>query len=98
MIHLQIIGKDEARLQPLLRAAIKARRIKSFTVVQVQGGLKIQHKLYVGSIKFTQKKAILFATLRCQNQGKQWQLLESFIGRMTYHFQDKMSAINIQFI
>ncbi len=97
MIQLQIIGKDGARLQTLVRTAIQEGKITAFQVAQVKGGLKIQHYKYLGSIKFSQKKNILFATLKCNNKQREWQLLESFIGRLTYHFKDKMTAINIQF-
>jgi len=97
MIHLQIIGKDGVHIQPLVRAAIQKGRIKAFKTVQVKGGVKIQHTKYLGSIRFAQKRNILFATLKCHNKAKEWQLLESFIGRLTYHFKESMSAINIQF-
>ena len=98
MIHIQVTGKEGSKLQPLIRAAIQAGKIKSFQVVQVKGGLKIQHAKHPGSIKLAQKKNILFATLTCSNKSKEWQILESLIGRLTYHFKDSIVAINIQFV
>jgi hypothetical protein len=95
MIHLQIIDKDDARIQSLLRNSIQAGSIKSFQVVQVKGGIKVKQAKYLGSLKFAQKKHILFGTLQCNNQAKEWQLLEAFIGRLTYHFKDYITAINL---
>ncbi len=46
MIQLQIIGKDGAKLQPLIRTAIQEGQIRAFQVAQVKGGLKIQHTKY----------------------------------------------------
>jgi hypothetical protein len=97
MIHMQVIGKEGSKLQPLIRTAIQEKKIKAFHVVQVKGGLKIQHAKHPGAIKFAQKKNILFATLTCNNKSKEWQILESFIGRLAYHFKDSIAAINIQF-
>jgi hypothetical protein len=97
MIQLQAIGKDGTRLKPLIRTAIQDRQIKSFQITQVKGGLRIQHAKYPGTINFSQKKNVLFATLNCRNKQKEWQLLETFIGRLTYHFKDDILAINIQF-
>lgn len=89
MIQLQIIGRDGAKLKPLIRTSIQDGKIKAFHITAVKGGLKIHHNKYVGSVAISQKKNILFATLRCKNKQREWQLLESFIGRLTYHFKDK---------
>ncbi len=97
MIQLQAIGRDGTRLQPLIRTAIQKGQIKSFQVTQVKGGLRIQLAKYPGRINFSQKKNVLFATITCRIKGLEWQLLETFIGRLTYHFQDDILAINIQF-
>jgi hypothetical protein len=97
MIHMQIIGRDGSRLKPLIRTAIQEGKIKSFQIAQIKGGLKVQHAKHPGSIKFTQKKNVLFATLVCNNKNREWQILESFIGRLTYHFKDSITAVNIQF-
>ena len=97
MIHMQVIGKEGSIIKSLFRTAIHGKKIKSFKVVQVKGGMKIEHAKFMGSIKFIQKKNILFATLLCNNKSKEWQILEAFIGRLTYHFKDRIAAINIQF-
>ena len=97
MIHLQIIGKENAQIKSLLRSAIQDGKIKSFAITQVKGGLRIQHAKYPGSINFTQKNNVLLATLKCQNTSREWQLLEALVGRLAYHFRDDMSAVNIQF-
>jgi hypothetical protein len=96
MIQLQIVGKERAKLQPLIRSAIQSGKIKAFSVAKVRGGLKILHAKHPGSIKFAQKGNVLFATVRCKNREKEWQLLQSLIGRLTYHFRDNLTAINIQ--
>jgi hypothetical protein len=97
MICLQISGRNGTKLKALVRAAIENDQIKSFDVARVKGGLKIQHAKYPGSITLLQNAIILFAEVRCNNQDREWQLLESFVGRLAYHFKDEMAAINIQF-
>jgi hypothetical protein len=97
MIHMQVIGKEGSTIKSLFRTAIQDKKIKSFRVVQVKGGLRVQHAKHMGSIKFIQKKNILFATLLCNNKSKEWQILEAFIGRLTYHFKERIAGINIQF-
>jgi hypothetical protein len=97
MIQLQVIGKDGKRLKTLIRTAIQDGQIKSFQITRVKGGLRIQHAKFSGRIDFSQKKNVLFATIYCNINGLESRLLETFIGRLTYHFQDDILAINIQF-
>jgi len=97
MIHMQVIAKDNSNLHSLVRAAIHEGKIKSFEIVRVRGGLKIQHRKFLGSVSLAKKPGLLLATLRCHAKRREWQLLDAFIGRMTYHFREKIAAINIQF-
>lgn len=97
MIHLQIIGRESKNLQSLIRAAIAEGKIKSFETARVKGGVKITHKKHVGAIRLTRTQGPLLATVTCNNPAKEWQLLEAFIGRLTYHFFAEINAINIQF-
>lgn len=96
MIQIQVIGKEGSNLKPNIRSAIQEGKIKTFQVVQVKGGLKIQHTKHLGSIKLAQERNILSAKVTCHNKSKEWQIFESFIGRLTYHFKDDIVAINIQ--
>lgn len=97
MIHVQIIGHGGVNLQSLIRTAIVEGQIKSFETAKVKGGLKITHKKHLGSISMTRTSGPLIAVVKCNNKGREWQLLETFVGRLTYHFQSKIAAINIQF-
>ena len=97
MIHLQLVPRDGANLKSLIRQAIANDKIRSFTVSQIQGGLRIKHKKHVGDIQFKQSKRPFLATLICKNRTKEWQLLEALIGRLAYHFPNEMAGINIQF-
>jgi hypothetical protein len=97
MIHTQLISRNSANLQTLIRQAITEGKIKSFQTAKVAGGLRITHKKYPGSINFSNTKGPLLATISCTNPTKEWQLLEAFVGRLSYHFSDKLAAINIQF-
>jgi hypothetical protein len=97
MIHLQIVNRASENLQTLIRGAIASGKIKAFETAQVHGGLKITHKSYTGSISIKRTKGPLLATVRCHNRTKEWQLLQTFVGRLAYHFAAEIAAINIQF-
>jgi len=97
MIQIQVISKEGSSLKPDIRTAIQEGKIRTFQVIQVKGGLKIQHTKHLGSIKLTQEGNILSAKVTCHNKRKEWQIFESFIGRLAYHFKDDIVAINIQF-
>lgn len=96
MVHVQIIPRDGANLQTLIRQAIADERIRSFSVSQVRGGLRIKHKKHLGEIRFTKSKGPCIATVICKNSSKEWQVLEAFVGRMAYHFRNEIAAINLQ--
>ncbi len=96
MIHLQIISRDGANVHSLIREALTNGSIKTFEVSQVKGGLRIHHKKFPGEIRFTKGPGPVLATLVCKNRVKEFQLLESFIGRLVYHFKDEIGSINIQ--
>lgn len=97
MIQVQVICKENENLKSLIRAGIQGGTIKAFQIRKVQGGLQIQHKKFLGGISIKQIENVLVAILRCKNKTKEWQLLESFVGRLAYHFQVKIASINIQF-
>jgi hypothetical protein len=97
MIHLQMVSREGANLQSLVRSAINDGQIKSFAIARVKGGLVIKHKKHIGEISLDQTSGPLLATLKCKNRTKEWQLLEAFVGRLAYHFKNDISAVNIQF-
>ena len=97
MIYIQLISSSGENLQVLLKKAILEQKIKSFETVQVKGGFKIVHKKYQGTIKFTTTKGPLIAELSSKRSENEWQLLEAFVGRLAYHFQAQIAAVNIQF-
>jgi len=66
-------------------------------VKHVRGGLVIQHRKYIGEIRFTRTAGPLIAALKCQNRSREWQLLGAFVGRLAYHFKNEIAAMNIQF-
>jgi hypothetical protein len=96
MVHLQLISRNGVKLQGLIRKAIKDGAIRSFEVAQVKGGLTIKHKKHIGEIRFVSTSGPLLATLVCKNRTKEWQLLEAFMGRLTYHFKNEIASINVQ--
>lgn len=97
MIQVQVICKKNQNLKSLIRIAIQGGTIKAFQIKKVQGGLQIQHKKFLGGISIKQIENVLVAILKCKNKAKEWQLLESFVGRLAYHFQINIASINIQF-
>lgn len=97
MIHVQLISRNGASLQSLIRNAIAEGQIKSFETVKVVGGLRISHKKHPGFINIEKSKGPLLATITCNNPEKEWQLLEAFVGRIAYHFSNEVAAINVQF-
>ncbi len=97
MIHVQLISRRGENLQTLIRSAIGQGRIKSLETAKVKGGVRITHKKHPGNISLTRTKGPLLATISCTNPAKEWQLLETFVGRLAYHFAANIAAINIQF-
>ena len=96
MIHIQLVSRDGQNLQTLIRTAISEGHIKSFETVKVKGGVTITHKKFIGKITLQPTKGPLVATLLCKNRQKEWQLLETFVGRLVYHFRNQIAGINIQ--
>ena len=97
MIQLQIISRANENLQSLIRVAIADGQIRSFVSAKVVGGMKITHKKHPGVISLSNAKGVLLASISCTNPSTEWQLLETFVGRIAYHFSKKVSALNIQF-
>jgi hypothetical protein len=96
MVHVQVVSRDASNLQAAIKKAINDGAIKSFAVTQVKGGLRIKHKKHIGEIRFTKTPGPLLAHLVCKNRSKEWQLLEAFVGRLTYHFKNQIASISIQ--
>ena len=97
MIQVQVICKEKEDLKSLIRTGIQGGTIKAFQIKKIQGGLQIQHRKFLGSVSIKQIENVLVAILKCRNKTKEWQLLETFIGRLAYHFQERIASINIQF-
>ena len=97
MITLQVTSNDGSNLHSALRNSIQEGKIKAFQIVQVKGGLKLQHAKYLGSVKLSKTANILVAAIKCKNKNKEWQILKAFIGLLTYHFKDRMASIQIHF-
>lgn len=98
MIHLQLIRRNDENLQTLIREALASDKIRAFKVAGVAGGLKLEHKKWPGTIRFSRTKGALCATISCTNPSREWQLLETFVGRLAYHFSGEIAAVNIQFV
>lgn len=96
MIHVQVISRSGEKLQSLIRAAIAAGKIKSLEVAGVKGGLRLRHKMFKGELKFSQTRGPLLVSLATKNRAKEFQLLETLVGRLVYHFKNEISSINIQ--
>ena len=96
MVHLQLIGRDAADIGALVRSAIEEERIKSFEIARIRGGLRIRHKKFRGEVRFARTEGPVMVTVRSPDRSKEWQLLEAFIGRLTYHFASAIAGINIQ--
>ncbi len=99
MIRVQVITKDGSDLYSDLRKAIDSGKIRSFAKVKVKGGLKVRHvdRRTPGWINFHKQSGIVLAEVNCNALNEEWKILQAFVGRMTDHFKDKISCINIQF-
>ena len=98
MVHLQIVGRTGSNMTTEIRTAIAEQRIRSFEITQVRGGVRLKHKRHPGEIRLQQSEGDgpLLVTVRCRPVNQEWQLLSAFIGRLTDHFKDQISSINIQ--
>jgi hypothetical protein len=100
MVHLQLVSRNGENIAMLVRAAIGNGSIKSFEIARVVGGLRIRHKTHLGELHFSKTRAPrapLLVTLVCHNRTKEWQLLQAFVGRLSYHFKTEIASVNIQF-
>ena len=98
MIHAQLVSRHGESLQALIRSAIANGRIRSLQVSRVAGGLKITHKKHPGTITLQKTRGPLVAAISCTNPRSEWRLLETFVGRLAYHFPNETSSINIQLV
>jgi hypothetical protein len=59
---------------------------------------KWKHKSYNGWVNFARGMGeIVEIEVRSKKQGVEWQLLQSILGFLDRHFEDKIRAINIQY-
>ena len=96
MIHVQVIPRSGDDLKSLIRGALQRKQLRSFKVRQVKGGLLLSHSKHPGTVELEQSRGVLLATVMCKNHAKEWQLLESLVGRLVYHFRAEVAAMNIQ--
>jgi hypothetical protein len=89
MMYITATSSDGSQLQTLLREAIRDGHVRSFTVSQVKGGLKVKHKKFPGAILFEKQ-------LSCKDRGQEWKLLETLVGRLVYHFRDHIENITLR--
>ena len=67
------------------------------TLVLGDGGRRLTHKRYKGSIRCTQKKGLLSCVIGSRSDGQEWRLLSSFIGRLSGKYADRVQGVNIEF-
>jgi hypothetical protein len=97
MMYITATSSDGSQLQTLLREAIRDGHVRSFTVSQVKGGLKVKHKKFPGAILFEkQRDGSLSAKVSCKDRGQEWKLLETLVGRLVYHFRDHIENITLR--
>lgn len=95
MITLQIISKGE-NIHQMIVKKIKEGKLKSFELSK--RNYRLSHINSPGWINLNyDQPGILRAEVKSKDSSREWQILEHFIGRLTYHFKDNISCINIQF-
>jgi hypothetical protein len=97
MVHLQIISRNDADVQGVLRAAIEEGSMKTFEIARIRGGLRLRHKRFRGEVRFARSDGPLLVTVRSPKSVDEWQLLTALIGRLADRFRDQISSISLHF-
>jgi hypothetical protein len=98
MVHMQILSRNAQDVQAELRSAIEEKRMTTFEIEGIRGGLRLRHKRFRGEVRFLRSGRAGPALVSVQSRlpNEEWQLLSALIGRLADRFKNQIAGINIQ--
>ena len=96
MIRLQIVERPGADLFRVLKRAIRSKDLRTFSLEK--GGKRVVHVRSPGYMSWTPLEGMIACEIRARakDEGKEWQLLAAFIGRLADRFPALVEGIHIQ--
>lgn len=95
MIRLQIVERPESDLFRVLKRAMRSGDLRTFALEK--GGTRVVHVRSPGYMKWEESAGVLACEIRTpREEGKEWQLLTNFIGRLVDRYPALVQGINIQ--
>jgi len=95
MIRLQIVERPGANLFRFLKHAMRSGELRTFSLEK--RGSRVVHVRSPGYMKWEDMNGVLACEIRSpRDEGKEWQLLTAFVGRLVDRFPALVQGINIQ--
>ena len=95
MIRMQIVERPGAKLFSLLKRAIRSKELRTFTLER--HGTRVVHIRSPGHMSWTSAEGIIACEVRSpRDEGKEWQFLTNFVGRLADRYPQFVESINIQ--
>ncbi len=95
MIRMQIVERPGAKLFSLLKRAIRAKELRTFTLEK--HGTRVVHIRSPGHMLWTPAEGIIACEIRSPREpGKEWQFLTNLVGRLADRYPAVVESINIQ--
>jgi hypothetical protein len=95
MIRMQIVERPGADLYRVLKRAIRSKDLRTFTLEK--HGNRVVHVRSPGFMSWTATQGIVACELKApRDEGKEWQLLTNFVGRLADRYPALVESINIQ--
>jgi hypothetical protein len=95
MIRLQIVERPEANLFKFLKRAMRSGELRTFALEKQ--GTRVVHVRSPGYMKWMDTGGVIACEIRTpREEGKEWQLLTNFVGRLVDRFPALVQGINIQ--
>lgn len=95
MIRFQIVERPEADLFRVLKRAMRSGELRTFSLEK--RGSRVVHVRSPGYMKWEETGGVVACEIRSpREEGKEWQLLTNFVGRLVDRFPSLVQGINIQ--
>ena len=95
MIRLQIVERPGTKLFSVLKRAIRSKELRTFSLER--HGTRVVHVSAPGFMSWSYADGVISCQIRApRDEGKEWQLLSNFVGRLADRYTSGVEGINIQ--
>ena len=95
MIRMQIVERPGAEVFKVLKRAMRSGELRTFSLER--HGTRVVHVTAAGYMNWTSAEGIIACEIKSpRDEGKEWQFLGNFVGRLSDRFPDFVESINIQ--